>query len=94
MGSDGGLGQSKEGRLAPLFSPATFRQSQHWLDLWSCESVRLLVCPRVHMLQWGEENKELLGFLLYCIRSECVVVLDLRRKNIFHRLSHLTTFSL
>lgn len=83
MGSGGGLGQSKEGWLGPLFSPPAFRQSQHWLDLRSCESMRLLVCPRVHTLRWGEENKELLGFLLYCIRSECVVVLDLRRKKSF-----------
>lgn len=75
-----GVGQ--RGMVGPfVLSPQTFRKSQHWLELWSCKSMRLCVCPHVQTLQRGKESKELLGFLLSCIRSECVVVLDLRGKR-------------
>lgn len=39
------------------------------------------MCTPMYTLQRGKESKELLGFLLSCIRSECVVVLDLRGKR-------------
>lgn len=44
--------------------------------LWSFESMKLPVCPHMHMLRWGEESQELLGFLLYCIRSEYLICMN------------------
>lgn len=51
---------------------------------------------RLQILQWDEESKELSGFLLCCLRSQCVAELKLKKPNLFEmkKICHMFSHSL